>query len=227
MSDSLQEELSLLASRIRKEYWNSSNLDEICQFIPKPDGKKRNFKWITNKILLPRRNLHSEEVQTNGLLQKILVDEMNYLLENIRSNFPTVDMEGDEVQSIRNQAVNYFSDNKPTTIMIPRSLWTMVPDWNREINGTLVESSNSVLFLGYPSNLRVVIPPNGVDFEDILISNRVGNRLQYIPDKNTNSRTNVGYEQNPDSISFYMHGWYLYEKPDLDCNVIIKRNNHN
>lgn len=224
MIDSLGSELSLLKSRVREEYFQNHKMDEICTFVSK-NGKKENFKWITNVMKLSKYNLVSNNIIMHDFLQKIFRDEMDYLLENIKNNAKTVESKGNELESICQNIGTYFDNNTPTTIIIPKKLREKIPDWNRELRPSIVDPPSDRLQLGDLGNLKVIIPQRGVEFNDIIITNRIGNVLNFIPDKTTNSRIHIGHEKNPDTVSFYIHAWYFYEKRNLECNLVIKRNN--
>ena len=223
MSDSLENELDILQSRILQEYENNSILNKICKLGENPNGKRADFNWITKKEDFPKQNLVEDNVLTNTIVNNFLADETNYLIDNIRNNSTTVALDGDELNSIRRYTIDYFTEQELLAIIIPRTLWTSVPDWNRTINPQLTDNSNSVLFLGYPKKaVQVVIPPHGVEFNDIIITSIGCNRLQFIPSKEKN-RADVGHEVYSNKATLYIHAWYKYEKSQLDCNVVIRR----
>lgn len=224
MSDPLDNELDILKTRILQEYENNSIINKICKLGENQNGKKRDFKWITITADFPKQNLVADNILTNTIVNNFLVDETNHLLENIRNNSTTVALDGDELNSIRRNTVDFFTEQEILVIIIPRSLWTRIPEWNRTINPQLKQNSNQVLFLGYPKKaVPVVIPPNGVEFNDIIITSIGCNRLHFIPSKDNKHRAHVGHETYSNKVSLYIHAWYKYEKSKLDCNVIIRR----
>lgn len=218
-------ELTILKNRIKVEYTDASLITQVCRLEEKSDGKKADFEWITNTVNLPKANLIADNVVTNPIVNNFLISETNYILDNIRNNSTIVALEGDELSSIRRYTVEHFVEQEIQTIIIPRELWIRVPNWNREINPNLTENLQGILHLGYPKSVRVIIPPNGVDFNDIIITSRVCNHLQFIPSKDEDKhRLHAGHEFRGTNIAFYLHAWYKYEKSALNCNVTIRRN---
>lgn len=174
-------------------YHNHSIIGDIC--TPNSVLKKDDFKEFQHQTTLNRVSLETGQiVLPNNLVDKIVNDEINFVLSTIQTTVETVQNNENIPQTIVTEADKLRDNFLPNKIIIPRNFSSEIPKWNRLVN----ENSNNDflnLDVGLEIPLQVIRLPLNHPFSDIVILSE--NSIEYNFVKGTNeSRLHVGFETN-------------------------------
>jgi len=222
MSDELINTLDILKNRVIEYYKENSIIDHIGQVDVAPSENKSKFTWITSKADLPRTNFDPNLFPINPVIEKIVQKEAEYAINEIKKNSIKAKLDDDPLECIKREAVSLFNEQDVKFIILPRKLYVDVPSWNVDLNPN-VEERQKFLHLGVPKSVRVIIPPQGVEFNDIIISGKTCNYFDFIQ-SNDGERFEVDYDHNRmGPIPFWVHIWCNYKSTEKSCNVTITK----
>ena len=220
MDEEIIGKLEILKNRIKKYYRKNLIIDHVSQTNIVPSENKWKFEWFTCPTNIPRTNVDPDTFPITAVIERVIQQESNYAISKIKENSKKVELDDGILKCITKEAVSLFNQQDVKCIILPRSLYAQVPIWNNELNPNELEKQR-FLHLGVPKSVKVVIPPAGVEFNDIIISANTCNYFEFSASPD-NDRLEVGYKKNNTGlIPFWVHSWCNYKSKDPSCNVTI------
>lgn len=220
MSEEITNVLEILKNRVKDYYSENSIMDHISQVDIVPPENKAKFEWFTCTANLPRTDLDPNHFPITPVIERIIQQEANYAINKIKENSKKVKLDGDYLECITKEAVSLFNQQDVKFIILPRKLYQQVPTWNASLDPHEIERQR-FLHLGVPRSVEVIIPPQGVEFNDIIISAKTCNYFDFTKSPD-DDRLEVDYDQNrAGTIPFWVHVWCNYKSKENSCNVTI------
>ena len=166
-------------------------LNRICEITPN-ENQTEDFHTLQRDSTLDRIQLENGQiVRPDNMVHGIVNDEIDFIIDQIQNNSQVIRSRDNLFQTIRITASELRDQYLPTKIVIPRSIFSQILDWNRSIDSNSNETNT--LDVGLKGNpLEVILLPLNYHFSDIVILSQHSVSCEFIP--NQGNLLHVGLE---------------------------------
>ena len=201
MSENSEEQLQTISNLATRRYQDHSIIRRTCELIPNPNPQVlvrfNEAERYSSRALFQVNNL-----RINQMIDRIVIDETNYLINEINSHSTIRDAQEDLLQSIQDAVTELFTNSfNPISMIVPRRLMMDIHRWNGELNPNQNNFFNE-LRVGPGGPLNVSMPAQNIEFNQIMILSRNCNIWEFFPGNN-NSSLQIGSELTPTEIVFW------------------------
>lgn len=221
MSNNIVGVLEDLKNICLQYYQQNSIIEHVCEVNRVQTDNKANFEFFNSPAYIPRTIIDPNNFPINPVVDKILVNESSYIIEKIKEKSKKAQLSDNILDCIEREATNMLNELDVKAIIVPRGLYSQIPIWNNRLNPNVTNNLNTHLHLSVPREVRVVIPPHGIVFDNtIIISGKVSNHFDFI--SNDENRLEVGYNSpKGNQIPFWARIWCRFKVVDSDDNITI------
>ena len=202
MSENSEDQLRTITTLAANEYQNHSLIHRICDLRSNPN--LRDFKQFNEGARHNHTLYQINELEINQMIDRLVVDETNYLIEQINQNSISGDAKENILESVQNSITELLKGGfNPTSIIVPRRMIVEIPKWNLDINQNLKDNSYTKFYVGLNQPLNVAMPVQNVEFNQIMILSDDSNNWEYIPKTTNTPPPQIGTELTNTDIVFW------------------------
>lgn len=218
MSENSQDQLQIIQQIANAQYQNHSIIRRICKLRPNPTLS--DFIQFNEAERHNRTLFQVNEFKIQQMIDHIVVDETNYLINEINNHSIMRNVQENLLQSIQDSVTALFTNGfDPGSIIIPRRLMIDVRRWNREINPN-ENTPGNMLNVSPNRPLNVEMPAQNVEFNQIMILSEQSNIWEFIPGQN-NSILQIGSELTNTDIVFWFREQCRFTNDENDGIITL------